>query len=445
MTEHSIKLQQIEATYSNGGHSIFAPSGSATWLNCAGSLIPNLMAEETAEYDAAYGTVGHAITEEWLTTGKKPKHRIGTTEFVERNRDWWGFFVDIDVHMLDYCQVCIDSVEMEPGIHFYERRVDFSRITPIKKQTGTADCIILQPTKIEHVDEHHTRELARLIVSDWKFGIGVQVFAKDNTQALLYALGAFYEFEFDYYIAEIEIRIEQPRLNHSDVWIITRAQLLEFEQWAKPRAYAAWVLDAPRTAGKKQCRWCKVQVDCAAYAKMLVDLTAGAFEDLDRAVDRSEIVDFKEGVDAGVMREPVDLYSLSVEQMVALYQYRKIVDPWFKAVGEYLGKLAGEGKPVPGMKLVEGRSNRHFINDDMAVEALEALGLKREQLIKQEVVSPAAAEDLLRSVGHRRKDIPNLLEGLIRKPPGKPTLVPLEDPRPELACETEGVFDVFDD
>lgn len=441
MTEHSITLHQLEVEHSNAEHSIFAPSSSASWLHCAGSLIVNLMAEETAGYDAAWGTVFHALTEEWLKTGKKPTYRNGTTEFVERTHDWWGFFIDIDVHMFDCSQTCVDSVEMEPGIHFYEWRVDFSRVTPIPKQRGTADCVILQPKPHFHIQGRMQRQLARLIVVDWKGGIGVQVFAENNTQEMLYALGAFYEFEFDYYIDEIELRIEQPRLNHSDAWVITREKLLEFEAWAKLRAAAAWRLDAPRTAGVKQCRWCKVQAECAVYAKMLIDLTSGAFENLERTPSTQEIVEFKDSVDVGLIRLPVDVYTLTVPQMVALYEFREMVDPWFKAVHELLSKRAEEGLPVPGMKLVEGRSNRLFVNDELAIAKLVLLGIEQERLIKTKVVSPAEAEDLLRAVGHRRKEIPALLEGLIRKPPGKPTLVPVSDKRPALACSTEGVFD----
>lgn len=438
-----MKLRPIDLSAlarDRGTHSSFGPSSSAMWLNCPGSLIPNLMAEDNAGYDAAYGTVAHEVTDQWRKTGKKPKHLLGTTVFVESASLQWGFFVDIDVTMMDHCQTCVDSVVLEPGIHFYERRVDFSCITPIPNQRGTADCIILQPGAVTR----GARVGARLIVADWKFGKGYQVFAEKNPQGLLYAFGAFLEFDMDYDILEIEIRIEQPRLDHSDSWVICRDELLEFAKWAKPRAYAAWQVDAPRAPGPSQCRWCKVRDDCAANAKFQLDLTAAAFGDLDREHSAEEMSEFKIAASVGLFKPAADVATLTLEEMVSLYAYRAMVDSWWKKLEERLNSTAEAGIAVPGMKLVEGRSNRKFVSDKKAADALIELGVPRSKVSKVVTCSPAEAEDLLREAGHRRKDIPNLLDGLVRRPPGKPTLVPLHDKRQALVDRTENVFDALD-
>ena len=423
-----------------GTHSSFGPSSSAMWLNCAGSLIPNLMADDDAGYDAAYGTVAHDVTDQWRKANKKPKHLLGTTVFIERFSQWWGFFVDIDVDMLDHCQTCVDSVALEPGEHFYERRVDFSNLTPIPNQRGTADCIILQPGAASR----GARVGARLIVADWKFGTGVQVFAEENTQGLLYAYGAFLEFDMDYDILEIEIRIEQPRISHSDSWVIQRERLIEFAAWVKPRAHAAWQLDAPRKPGPTQCRWCKVRDTCAANAKLQFDLVASAFDDLDKPATVEELGEFKTAASVGLFRQPADLATLTVDEMAAIYEYRGVVDAWWNALELRLRAIADDGGKVPGMKLVEGRSNRHFINERKAAEHLIAHGVPASEVRKVVTCSPAEAEGLLRKAGHRRKDIPELLVGLVRRPPGKPTLVSVRDKRPELVDITEGVFDALD-
>lgn len=423
-----------------GTHSSFGPSSSAMWLHCAGSLIPNLMADDDAGYDAAYGTVAHDVTDQWRKSGKKPSHLLGTTVVIESASHWWDFFVDIDVNMLDHCQTCVDSVALEPGMHFYERRVDFSNLTPIPNQRGTADCFIIQPGAARR----GKRVGAKLIVVDWKFGKGYQVFAENNPQALLYAYGVFLEFDMDHDFLEIEIRIEQPRLGHSDSWTISREDLLEFAKWVKPRAYAAWDINAPRTPGVSQCRWCKVREDCAANAKWQLDLTAACFEDLDRPQTPEDMSEFKIAASVGLFKQPADLNRLTLEEMSALYQFRPAVDSWWKRLEDRLNQIAEEGKPVPGMKRVEGRSYRHFINDKKATEVLTGLGVPLNKVRKVVTCSPAEAEELLREAGHRRKDIPNLLDGMVRRPPGKPTLVPLSDKRPELVDITEGIFEALD-
>lgn len=447
MTEHrlnAISLATLEALRDQSAHSIFSPSSSAMWLHCARSLVLNLMADDDAGYDAAYGTVAHDVTEEWRKTGKKPKHRIGTTVFIERRGDWWGFFIDIDVHMLDHCQKCVDSVALEPGIHYYERKVDFSAITPIKNQKGTSDCIIVQPNAVRRKVRGKLVVGARVIVADWKFGKGYQVFAKNNTQGLLYALGVFYEFDFDYDILEIEIRIEQPRLDHSDRWVITREELLEFAEWAKPRAYAAWTVDAPFTPGEKQCRWCKVRGECAANAMMQLEMSGGAFDNLDEPIVPEAVEDFRVGLSAGLVKQPVDVGILTTEEKVELLKHRKMVDAFWNKLEADLQSLADAKAPVPGMKMVEGRSIRIFKNPKAAIDHIVSKGVPRSKLITEKFASPAEAEKLLREAGHRLRDIPALLDGFVRKPPGKPTLVLSHDPRPALVDTSEGVFDALD-
>ena len=53
-------------------------------------------------------------------------------------------------------------------------------------------------------------------------------------------------------------------------------------------------------------------------------------------------------------------------------------------------------------------------------------------LMSEVMVSPADAEKVVRKHGFERKDIPNLFEGIIERPRGKPTLAPIADKRPAL-------------
>lgn len=431
--ETTINLEQLRRIKDGSGHSIFGPSSSAMYLNCPGSLIPNLLAGDDAGYDAAWGTVAHEVTEECLKHDLSPFKFLGKQYFIESGD--WGFLIYVDEEMVDAVQANIDWVEFLPGKRFIERRVDFSRITPIPNQSGTSDLTILHPKG------------RRLINADWKYGKGYRVYAKDNSQGMLYALGSLWEFDPEGRIQEIEIRIGQPRLDHFDEWVISRDDLLEFAGWAKARMHLAWQIDAPRIAGEKQCRWCRVSATCAAKAKMEVEMTEGVFDNLDHPVNGDEMSAFKARLeDESFDVKMVDVGNLTTEHLARLRYFRAAAEKWWGRIDSELFRRAADGEDLAryGSKIVEGRSRRKFKNEAEAAEHLEFLGVPMKKIIKQSVVSPAESEKLLRGVGFRPKEIPSLLGRYVTKPPGKPTIVPLTDKRQPIADLSEAVFDDLD-
>ena len=98
------------------------------------------------------------------------------------------------------------------------------------------------------------------------------------------------------------------------------------------------------------------------------------------------------------------------------------------------------GYEVPGFKVVEGRSNRKWADDDP--EILRELIERGKFTVKDaerfykppELQSPAGIEKTLKRMGRTQLDF--LLKGLINKPPGKPALVMVDDPRPALTVMT---------
>lgn len=430
MTEHRINLDDLRRIRDGSGHSVFGPSGSGMYLNCPGSLIPNLLTPDNGNADAAYGTVAHGVTETWLLNGKRPSHLIGTNEFVEGGD--WGYLVWIDEEMLSYAEMCVDWVELLDGEKFIERRVDFSRITPIPKQTGTADMIVLQGE--------------RMIVADWKFGKGVQVFAEKNTQLMLYGLGALWEFDPDNRVREVELRIAQPRLDHFDSWVVNRDELMEFAGWAKARMALAWQLGAPRIPGPKQCQFCKIRTTCTAYAKFEVEMVEGAFENLDEPIGVDSMLEFKDRLEDDLFQfhvQAVEAGTLTTAHLAKLRGFHKVAKKWWASIDDELMRrvLSGEALEPHGLKLVEGRSSRFFDDPERAVDYLEGLGISRDQTIHKEYASPAQVEKLLRKAGHRNKEIPNLLDGFVRKSPGKPTIAAATDRRPAIVDLSGVAFD----
>ena len=98
------------------------------------------------------------------------------------------------------------------------------------------------------------------------------------------------------------------------------------------------------------------------------------------------------------------------------------------------------GEDVPGFKLVEGRSNRKWAGEDSdvlreLVERGKFTPKDAERFYKPaELQSPAGIEKTLKRMGRTQTQF--LLNGLINKPTGKPSLVPAADPRPAMAILT---------
>jgi hypothetical protein len=400
------------------------------WLTCSGSLIPNVLAPDTAGAEAAEGTVAHGVGELWLKTGRKPVHLIGTVEQVLE--DDQVFDITIDEVMLEYVQEYVDWCACEPGDHFVEVRVDFSDLTPIPDQGGTSD--------------HMALSWQRAVCTDLKYGVGVKVYAEGNTQAMIYAYGVFREWDWFYDFQEIVIRICQPRLSHFDVWVITRAQLLEFAEYVRERAAAAWRHDAPRRASEKGCMWCKIKAGCGANAVLIARMTEGVFDNLDAEVTVDEVAELKEELEFGVPVKFNSAAQLSIDELAAIYRYKGVITKWLDEVGALLYKRLVDGEEVPDWKLVAGKSSRSFPNKEAAFEYLEFLGLDGEEIAPRVMVSPAGAEELLLKLGYKRKMLPELLKPpIVHRAPGGPTMVPSTDSRQPLNQQSEGVFDNLDD
>lgn len=401
------------------GHSAFSPSGSGMWLYCAGSLIPNMMAPDSSSFEAAEGTVAHELGEEWLKTGIKPLHRIGEVVTVNES-DGKSYEITITRVMIDYVEEYVNWCRFLPGDHYVETRVYFSEYTPLANQSGTADHAACMPK--------------RLVITDLKYGKGIQVFAYENSQALIYALAFFNKWDWKYHFEEIEIRICQPRLEHFDTWVIDREYLLQFGEFLRERTAACWKVDAPRRPSDKACQWCRVKSTCTALARLQNDLLAGNFSSIGREYSHDELEAFQESLTEGTYRlKAVDIHSLTNEQLVALMKYRRVMEHWWKSVEKTLEARALDGDKIPERKLVESRTNREFSKRDEAVEWLEMVGLDRSQIFETDMRSPAQIEEILRNeLGYPKRLAAELIQSFVSKPSGRPTLVPLTDKRPEI-------------
>ena len=85
-----------------------------------------------------------------------------------------------------------------------------------------------------------------------------------------------------------------------------------------------------------------------------------------------------------------------------------------------------DGQEFPGLKLVEGRSRRKWVDEDKVRAKLKEEGYPEDSYIK---TSLRGISDIERLVG--KKEFPVLMKDLFITPQGNPTLVLDTDARPE--------------
>lgn len=362
-------------------HAKLSASGSAMWINCPGSIRAEEVCgikDKKSDY-AKYGTKGHELAELCLTQQKDASEFIG--KFLpECNEE------PVDNEMAEYVQIYLDYVRQFKGAIMVEQRVDFSPWA--KDGFGTSDTIIINDDT--------------LTIVDLKMGKGVRVDAEDNTQGILYALGAINDFGGILDIKTVTIHIVQPRLDHVSEWSLTYDELMKWGERIKQAADLALTEDAPRNAGEKQCQWCKAKGTCPELYKQAELALSCQFDDLS-------------------LTNPDQL---SDEQLQNALNAKKLILRWLDAVEDVVSDRLLNGGTLEGFKVVEGRSNRAWVDEQVAATHLiEALG---SELYTRKIITPTQAEKLL------GKKNAALLDGLVTKPQGAPTVVPVSDKRQSI-------------
>lgn len=417
MTEHPIS-DAVLAAKAATGHSVFGASAAPMFMNCLGSLIPNLLADDESSYEAAEGTVAHYVAETWLKDQATPWHLLDTVMSVPR-RNGEPHQVTITEEMFAYVEEYCAWVGETPGTHYVELKVDYSAFTPIPNQGGTADHVFV--------------EWQKLTITDLKYGKGIKVYARDHEQTQAYAMGVFLKLDWLYDFQEIVIRICQPRLDHFDEWVISRADLLTFMERFREKAFAAWVPGAPRTPGPKQCQWCKIRTDCPALLGATTAVVQGQFPDDDEPLtyDLEALQAIAAETEMISAIQPAHVPKLTVEALSRALVMRPIIERWLREVEEHLEYLAESGVELPFHEMKRGRAGRRaWINKNEAAKFLLQHGAEKFDLYTTILASPAQAEELLKIATRGSKAaVKAMLDPYVIQPPGRITLALKSDKR----------------
>lgn len=409
--------------------------------------------DESNEF-ADEGTAAHFLASECLEDENDAAFQIGSKIVVLGKTTEWHeektypkkariFTVDDD--MAREVQKYINAIsQYADGCDLnVEQKLPFF-VGEIPDQFGTSDAVIL---------DVRGRELHS---HDLKYGRGVQVFAENNEQLMLYALGALGEYDplgdlFD----TVLLVIHQPRLNHLDEWRCSVADLREFEQRALKAGKLALDLASSTkaasirlTPGDDQCRFCKAKGSCPALRDKVLATVADDFEAVFEAsacvenmvklgkggvavsIGEAEkiiaaahgvtlkAVDFDEGhankgegdpednrpayfiVKKPTIRPVLDnpeqrIAGADDELLAVCMDAVDLIEGWCKAVRAEVERRLLGGAVVPGYKLVQGKQGNRAWSDAALAEAmLKTFRLKKEEMYDFTVISPTTAEKL---------------------------------------------------
>ena len=373
-------------------HAKLSASGSHRWLHCAGSVKAEEGLPDKSSTYADEGSAAHELMEICLLAEHSP-FDWEDRRLIEYNA------ITVNLEMATSVQTYIDYVRLfkTPNAEMHvEKRLDFSAWVP--DGYGTADTIIYGNGTVD--------------VFDLKYGKGM-VSAQGNTQGLLYMLGAIEDELIESHT--FRFHIVQPRLDFIDTYIISRDELLELGKWVSERANAALAPDAERTPGEKQCQWCKAKATCPALKTLTENVLMTDFETM-------------------ATTNPDQLTEAQLQKAMSA---KKLIMSWLDAVEDHISEVIyhENAETFAGHKLVEGRSLRQWSNERDAEKRLASL--LGDDAFERKLLSVAKAEKAL-----GKKRIAEITD-LIEKPQGKPTLVPVDDPRPSFGKEDADAFDSF--
>ena len=361
------------------GHAILSASSSDRWLHCPPSARLCETYEDKGSDYAAEGTDAHELCEYKLKRALGMDASDPTENLTWYNEEMEDCANGYAAYILEMVEAAKESCA-DPKV-LIEQRVDFSRW--VEQGFGTADCIIIAD--------------GTLRICDYKHGLGVLVDATDNPQMKCYALGALELFDDIYDIDNVSMTIYQPRRQNISTFEISKDELYKWaDEVLKPTADLAFAGDGNFLCGE-WCGFCKAKHECRARAEANLTLAQYDFK-LPPLLEDSEIE-----------------YILSrADELVA----------WASDIKEYALQQAISGKEWAGWKLVEGRSNRKYSNEEAVIQVVTDAGFDPYE---KKLLGITAMQKRL---GKSRFD--ELLTAYIEKPQGKPTLVPESDKRPAM-------------
>ena len=367
-------------------HAVCSASASERWMHCTAAprFEEQFPREETSVY-AQEGTVAHAVCE---VLASKRFHLMTSQkaglELKRIKKD--PLFSDEMLQTAEAYTQYLAEAYMKFSTAPYiavEVKVDLSDYIP--EGFGTCDCLMIGDNTLR--------------IIDYKHGKGVAVSSVENSQMMLYALGALRLFSAVYgdSIEKVTMAIVQPRISDEVTeYTVPVSNLLSWGETVRDRAQKAYTGIGTEFQPGEWCRFCAGRAACRA-----------------RAEQNTALEDFKDVIVEAATRDP----KLSDAELADLLVRGADLVRWYDDLKEYVKVLILSGHTVPGWMVAEGRSNREFSDADKALDALQAAGYAEASLYDRKPKTLSALEKMVGA-----KEFSEICGPYVVKPAGKPTL-----------------------
>jgi hypothetical protein len=433
MTPEKLALLN-ELVAAAGGDAVFRPSSADRLLGCPGSIVLSARVprgEEKSSGFAAEGTAAHAVVEDALRGVRSPEE--WADQFIEPRP---GIRQLVDEEMVEVANEYVEIVESfeGPGTkRLVEHRLSLAPLDPsdplFGQNRGTADTVVVDPIR------------RKLTIVDLKYGKGVIV-ARDTPQLKDYALMALVTFAVPEGWDTVEIKVVQPRTPHweearNEPPVTFTPDYLYNEFLPQLVGAMEEALDpkARLVPNPKWCRWCPAagpdergQPICPALADRAMHIARDAFasaplfnaSSIAVLPPKEIMIDAKPpaGMPPGSVVVLPSPLSLDPADIATILDRREFYETFITGVEKRAAALLMAGVNVPGYAMKPRSGHRRFKDPEKAPDALRAMGLQTSALYTDpKLKSPAQIEKLLPA------DKKKLLETLVEKPEGEPTLV----------------------
>jgi hypothetical protein len=399
-------------------HSRFGGSIADRWLNCPGSValcasVPKL---PDSSY-AAEGTLAHEYAADALKSDLREMSYYKDHDLPEDMSSGRSVYLDT---------VYAEMAKAKDAELYVETTFAFAGAGDGKEVYGTNDAIVYSPS------------IGRLVVFDYKHGVGVSVSADNNAQLKFYAAGA-YLANPRWKVREVELVIVQPRARDVDEagavkrWPMATIDLINFADEVRAGVIVAKSPSAALQTGS-WCRWCDAAAICPARE-------AEALKALTLAYSTVKVEPVQLPTPQNLANDKID----GAARIGEIIKGIEVLTTWANQVREFAEAhmLAGT-LAIPGWKVVDKIGRRKWTAADREVINYAALvfDLGPDDIAPRKLVTLTDAEKQLKALGVTKAEIEAFMLKFTVKESSGLTIAPEGDRREAVNAAERAYSDV---